>query len=272
MFAMGLTLKFADFKRILLQPHAVFIGLSVQIILLPLAAFALLQSGQVSPVFSVGIMILAASPGGITSNLLTHMARGDTALSVTMTAINSLLGMITVPFIVSASLAYFLPAQEAYDLSVAKMITGVFVVSTAPVLMGVFINQWRPHLAERMERMAGPLSVGIFMLVVLGAFASSWQVMIENIFIIGPIMLALNVLIMVAGWGLARGSFLTKPQATAIALEGGLQNGALGIFVAVTLLHNKTLMIPSITYALIMNITAAMLIIWRLQKASVRAG
>jgi BASS family bile acid:Na+ symporter len=271
MFAMGLTLKFTDFQRILTRPLAVFIGLFVQIICLPFAAFLLLQSWSVSPAFAVGIMILAASPGGITSNLLTHLARGDTALSVTMTAISSLLGMITVPLIVGFSLGYFLDMAQSSQLSVAKMVIGVFAVSTLPVLFGVSINQWRPRLAVRLEAVAGPLSVGIFVLIVLGAFASSWTVMMANIAIIGPLMLILNVFVMVIGWLLARASRLEKSQAIAISLEGGLQNGALGIFVALTLLQDKTLMIPSITYALIMNLSAAVLIFWRLQKHLVRA-
>lgn len=272
MFAMGLTLKFADFKRVLKHPLAVFIGLFVQICILPLAAFLLLQSWPIAPVLAVGIMILAASPGGITSNLLTHLARGDTALSVTMTAISSLAGMITVPLIVGFSVVSFLPSDLVGELSVANMMIGVFMVSTLPVLIGVAINQLWPVVAAHIERIAAPLSVGIFVLIVLGAFASSWQVMMENIAVVGPHMLALNVLIMLVGWFLARLMGLERPQIVAICMEGGLQNGALGIFVSLTLLHNTTLMIPSITYALIMNLTAAVLIFWRLQKNMLAAS
>ncbi len=271
MFAMGLTLKFGDFGRILSHPLGVFIGLLVQIICLPLAAYLLLQSWPLAPAFAVGIMILAASPGGITSNLLTHLARGDTALSVTLTAISSLAGMVTVPLIVGFSLASFMPASQTGNLSVAKMITGVFMVSTLPVLLGVLINQLRPLLATRIETVARPLSVGIFIIIVLGAFASSWQVMIDNIMIIGPFMALLNLFIMTAGWAASRMAGLDQQQAIAISLEGGLQNGALGIFVALTLLHDKTPMIPSITYALIMNLTAAGLIFWRLQQKTIQA-
>jgi bile acid:Na+ symporter, BASS family len=272
MFAMGLTLKFCNFKRVLKYPLAIFIGLFVQILVLPLAAFLLLQSWPIAPVLAVGIMILAASPGGITSNLLTHLARGDTALSVTMTAISSLAGLITVPLIVGFSVAYFLPSDLVGELSVANMMISVFMVSTLPVLIGVAINQLWPVVAEHIERIAAPLSVGVFVFIVFGAFASSWQVMMENIMVIGPHMLVLNILIMLVGWSLARVVGLERTQAVAICMEGGLQNGALGIFVSLTLLQSTTLMIPSITYALIMNLTAAVLVFWRLQKTMLATG
>ena len=271
MFAMGLSLKFADFRRILYHPLAVFTGLFVQIICLPLAAFLLLQSWPITPAFAVGIMILAAAPGGITSNLLTRLAHGDTALSVTLTAITSLAGLVTVPLITGFSLKHFLPSGVVGDLSVAKMMIGVFMVSTLPVLIGVAINQLWSRMAVRIEKVAAPLSVGIFILIVLGAFASSWQVMMDNIAVIGPLMLVLNALIMGTGGLLAWMMGLQRFQAIAISLEGGLQNGALAIFVALTLLHNETMMIPAITYALIMNLTAAVVIFWRLQRRTLEA-
>ncbi len=268
MFAMGLTLRFSDFRRVFLKPAALLLGLGVQIVLLPLVAFALLQVWTVSAVLMGGIMILAASPGGITSSLLTHLAAGDTALSVAMTALSSLLGMISVPLIVGLSLAWFSPSGAGENLSVAAMMTGVFLVSTLPVLAGIMVHQLWPVAAQRLEKIVRPLSVGIFVLIVLGAFASSWRIMMDNIAIIGPFMLALNMMIMGAGWGLARLAGLARGQAIAISLEGGLQNGALAIFVALTLLQDPALMIPGITYALVMNLTAAMVIVWRLRNGS----
>ena len=268
MFSMGLTLKLDDFRRVIRQPLALFVGLFVQMIFLPLAAILLLMSFPIAPALAMGIMILAASPGGITSNLLTHLAKGDTALSVTMTAISSLAGIITIPLLVGFSLNWFYPLPHPTDLSVIKIIVGVFMVSTLPVLIGLLINQRHRALATRIVTLSGPASTGIFILIVISAFASSWKIMMDNIAMIGPIILVLNGLIMIVGWLLARGTHLERPQAVAISLEGGLQNGALGIFVSITLLNSQTLMIPSITYALIMNLSAALFILWQLFNKS----
>lgn len=261
MFAMGLTLQWADFRRVFEAPKAIALGLLCQLVLLPLAAFGLLLLWPLSPEFAVGLMILAASPGGITSNMLTHLARGDTALSISLTAISSLAGVITVPLVVNFALIHFTAAAAMTDIPVARMILGVLVVSTLPLLLGMALNHWRPALAEAVERVARPLSVGVFALIVLWAFVSQWRVMMDNLALIGPSIVALNVLVLAGGYWLAGAQGLARRQTIAIGLEGGLQNGALGIFVAMTLLGNAAMMVPSITYALVMNVTAAVFIL-----------
>lgn len=260
MFAIGLTLQVSDFRNVIRQPRAVLLGLFCQILLLPLAAFALLNLWPLAPTLAVGVMILAASPGGITSNLLTHFARGDTALSISLTAITSLAGMITVPLIVAFSATYFSDIQTPTQMPVWKMIIGVFVVSTLPVILGMTIHHFKSHLADRIEAIARPLSMLTFAAIVIGAFASQWSAMMAHLPTIGVLMIILNVAIMASGYGLAFFSGLGRPAAKAISLEGGLQNGALGIFVATTLIGNSALAIPSITYALVMNVTAAVFI------------
>jgi len=269
MFAMGLTLKVGDFTRLLKRPLPVALGLAVQMLLLPVLAWLLLMVFKLPPAHAVGIMILAACPGGITSNMITHIARGDTALSITLTAITSLAGMLTIPFIVALALAHFAGEQVA-GLPAPRMALGVFLVSTLPVIVGMAIHHLAPRAAARIERIARPLSLIIFALIVLAAFASQWRVMMANMHIIGPVVIALNVLIMVLGWNLGAAFGLPQDQKTAIAIEGGLQNGALGIFVATTLLNNPQMMTPSITYALIMNFTAFAFIAWRLYAARAR--
>jgi BASS family bile acid:Na+ symporter len=272
MFAMGLTLKVGDFTRLLKRPLPVVLGLSVQMLLLPVLAWLLLMVFRLPPAYAVGIMILAACPGGITSNMITHIARGDTALSITLTAITSLAGMLTIPFIVALALAHFAGEQVA-GLPAPRMALGVFLVSTLPVVVGMTIHHLAPNAAARIERVARPLSLVIFALIVFAAFASQWRVMMANMHIIGPVVIALNVLIMVLGWNLGAAFGMPQDQKTAIAIEGGLQNGALGIFVATTLLNNPQMMTPSITYALIMNFTAFAFIAWRLYAArAVRSG
>ena len=266
MFAMGLTLHFSDFTKLVRHPLAVGLGLFVQMILLPLIAFALLMIFPIRPEFAVGVMILAACPGGITSNMITHIARGDTALSITLTAITSLAGMVTVPLIVAFAMGQFMGQAVSGSLPVAQMAIKVFLVSTLPVIIGMLIHHFAPRVAETVERVARPLSLIIFALIVIWAFASQWRVMMENMAEIGPVVIALNVLIMAIGFGLASVLLLPREQGAAIAIEGGLQNGALGIFVAANLLNNPAMMTPSITYALVMNVTAALFIAWLLAQ------
>ncbi len=272
MFAMGLTLTIGDFTKLAKHPLAVALGLLVQMIVLPVLALLLLSVFPMKPEFAVGVMILAACPGGITSNMITHIARGDTALSITLTAITSLAGMLSVPLIVAFAMSHFMGAGLSGSLPVGKMALKVFVVSTLPVILGMALNRFAPRVAEAVERFARPASLIIFGLIVVWAFASSWAAMMGNIASIGPVVIILNAAIMAAGFGLALMARLPRPQAVAIAIEGGLQNGALGIFVAATLLHNRAMMTPSITYALVMNVTAAIFIAWLLAQRQRRSA
>ncbi len=262
MLALGLNLKIADFTRLLKMPRPVFVGLFVQMVLLPVLAFVLLLLFPMRPAYAVGVMILAACPGGITSNMITRIARGDVALSITLTAITSLAGMITIPLIVGFALNWFTGETLTGSLPVGQMAMKVFAVATLPVLVGMAIHHLAPGAAQAMGKVVRPLSIVVFLLIVIWAFASSWTRMSRSMGEIGPVVILLNVLVMAAGWHLARLSRLGREQAIAIAIEGGLQNGALGIFVAVNLLHDPAMMTPSITYALVMNITVALFIVW----------
>ncbi len=261
MFAIGLTLQVSDFTRVLKHPIAIFVGLFCQLLLLPSLAFGLLYFWPIDPLLAVGIMILAASPGGITSNLLTHFARGDTALSISLTAISSLAGMLTIPLVVGFSLSWFSHTQLPAHLPLWKMILAIFAISTLPVLIGLTINQLAPKAAEKIEAFARPASIIIFAAIVIGAFASQWTAMMAALPVIGLPVLILNISIMATGYSLAMLTGVGQPAARAISLEGGLQNGALGIFVATTLIGIPALAVPSITYALIMNLTAAVFIL-----------
>ena len=261
MFALGLTLQMADFSRIIKRPFAILLGLFCQLLLLPVLAFALLHIWPVEPLMAVGIMILAASPGGITSNLITHFARGDTALSISLTAISSLAGLVTIPLIIGLSLAWFTQSSTPLNISPWKMIVGIFTISTLPVLIGMTINQTAPAMARKIQSVARPASVIIFASIVIGAFAAQWQAMMVNLPNIGLLLVVLNISIMLIGYGLAIATDLGRQSARAISLEGGLQNGAVGIFIATSLLANPLLAVASITYALVMNITAGVFIL-----------
>ncbi len=255
MFAIGLTLEWSDFSRVFKAPRAIMIGLFCQLLLLPVVAFGLIHVWNMTPALATGVMILAACPGGITSNLLTHLARGDTALSISLTAISSLSGMVLVPVVVGLSMTYFFAAQIDNAAGIGRMAIGVFSVSTLPVLLGMVLNANLPLLAVRIERLARPLSIAIFAAIVVGAFVSQWSAMMAALPQIGMPIVMLNVIIMATGYFWAHQVGAGEKAARAISLEGGLQNGALGIFVATTLIGDAQLAVPSITYALIMNIS-----------------
>lgn len=261
MFSMGLALVVADFKRVAVHPLAAGVGLACQMLVLPAVAFALVSLWSLSPELAVGIMILAACPGGITSNLLTHLARGDTALSVSLTAIASLAGVITVPLIANLALANFAGATEAVALPVGKMIGGVFVISTLPLIAGMAIRHFKAGWADWLEPKARKLATVLFAIIVAGAFAGQWHNLVAHFDDVGPVALVLNAVVMALGFGLAKLLGLGRGQGIAISLESGLQNAALGIFVGATLLNNEMMMVPSIVYALLMNVTAAVFIL-----------
>jgi len=256
MFSMGLTLTVSDFKRVIVQPKAFAIGAFGQMILLPLIAFALASIGSLSPALSVGLMILAVCPGGVTSNLLTHLARGDTALSISLTAIISVISVFTIPFIVNFSLGHFMGATEAVQLPIAKTIVGIFLITTVPVMIGMSVKQFFPILTKNFKVMARRVATVLFVIVVLGAIMKERAHLVAYFSEVGPIALALNVVMMIISFYLARFLSLNRKQVIAISLECGLQNGTLAIVIAGTMLGNLTMMMPAAIYSILMFATS----------------
>lgn len=195
-------------------------------------------------------------PRGITANLLTHLAGGATALAVSLTAFTSVVDTVTVPFVVNLALHVFAGQAETVALPIGRISLGVFAVATLPLTLGMMLNARAPRMAARIERVARPLATALFALIVVGAFASQWRVMWANASEVLPPALALNAGCMAAAVLLGRLGGLERRETIAVVLETGLQNGALGIFVAATLLGNQAMMVPSIVYALVMNVTA----------------
>jgi BASS family bile acid:Na+ symporter len=232
------------------------VGLLCKLVVLPMLAFALVALFRPRPEFAVGLIILAACPGGITANLLTHLAGGATALAVSLTAFTSVVDTITVPFVVNLALHLFAGQDQSVALPLGRVSAGVFAVATLPLLLGMALNARAPKLAARIERVARPAATLTFALIVVGAFASQWRVMWAHAAEVLPPALLLNAgcmaVAVLSGW-LGR---LQGRETVAIVLETGLQNGALGIFVAATLLGSQAMMVPSIVYALVMNVTA----------------
>lgn len=260
MFGMGLALTLDDFRLVASRPRAVALGLVCKMVLLPLVALAIIAMFRPRPEFAVGLMILAVCPGGITANLLTHLAGGATALAVTLTAITSITDTVTVPLVVNWALGHFLGQAAPVDLPISRMAGGVLAVATLPLLAGMAINRWAPALAAKMQNPARHLATALFAVIVVGAFASQWSVMMAHAGEILPPAIAVNVLVMAAAFLSAKGLGLEPRENIALVLETGLQNGALGIFVAATLLGSQAMMVPSIVYALVMNVSAVLFI------------
>ncbi len=262
MFAIGLGLHLRDFTRVLRQPRALAAGLANQLVLLPLLAAILVTLYGGAPVFALGIMALAACPGGITSNLLTVLAGGNAALSVSMTAISSLAGILTIPLILGLSQGLLLGESQTVALPLGQILGGVFGVTGVPIALGMVLNHNAPRFSMAIRGACRFLATCAFIAIVIGAFLGQRETMMAHIADLGPYVLALNLGTMAMGLLTARLLGLDLADTVTIAMEAGLQNAALAIFIATTLLGLPEMVVPAILYALIMNLSAAALIAW----------
>lgn len=262
MFALGLKLDVADFRRVLAFPVAVGLGLAAQTLLLPLTAFGIAMLFGLAPEIAVGLMILAACPGGVTAAMITDLSRGDTALSVTLTACTSLLSFVTVPLIVGLSLQHFLGAAAPVDYPMGQAIGSLFLITLLPVATGLFFNE-RGWLTRAAAGVVGKLATAVFFGIVLVTFYTEWPSIAAHFTTVGPAILLLNVTTMATGALLGAAGRLPTAGRIALAVECGIQNSALGITVAVSLLSVSGLAVPSVIYAFLMNITALGLILIR---------
>ncbi len=255
MFALGLGLTGADFLRVLKQPKDFLVGAISQIILLPIIAFILIKIWPISPELAIGVMIIAAAPGGVTSNILTSFAKGDVALSVSLTAIISLLSVITVPFIIITSLNR-LDLNNVQNISLTNMALSMFLIVTLPVILGMIIKKILSNFALNFEPIAKKISIFLFVLVLIGAILAERNNVIAYFAQAGLITLVLNVVMMIVAFYVAQLLGSGIAQKKCIAIECGLQNGTLAIFVATTLFGGGVYLIPAATYSLIMFATS----------------
>ena len=260
MFGMGLSLQIEDFKRILIYPKAVALGLLNQLVFLPLIAFGLVHLIALPPELAVGLMILAVCPGGATSNLITHLAKGDTALSITLTAFSSMITVFTIPFLVNYSLAYFIPGEEAQQLQIFETILSVLLITILPVALGMLVFAKAPVWAAKLELPFRRISTIFFVIIVLAAVLKEKENLVSYFVEAGPAALALNLSTLFLSFATAKLVKLPFRQGMTIAIESGIQNGTLGITIAATLLTNSVMTIPSAIYSLIMFGTAALVI------------
>lgn len=253
MLYLGLTLQLADFHRVLQRPVALVVGLAGQLLLVPTLGWVLTRLLPLEPAMAVGLMILVACPGGVSSGLLTHLARGDVALSISLTAISSVAAVFTLPLIVNVSMSVWMARTAPVDLDLARMVRSIFLLTTLPVLLGMGLRAWRPRQVLRLLPTASHLASAMFVLIVLATFWEQRQVLLEQLPVIGPASLLLNAMILLGAWLLGAPFSLSGRQRVAVVTECGLQNSALGIFVALQLLQSPEMSIPSIVYALLMN-------------------
>jgi len=256
MLSLGLALVVDDFKRVATAPKAFFIGAFGQMVMLPALGWTVASLWPMDPALKVGIVILAACPSGATSNLLTHLAKGDTALAVSLTAVISIVSVFTMPVIVSVAIQHFMATDAAPSISVAGTIVGVFLVTNVPVLTGMAMRHFQPALAMQLETPSRHIASLLFVLIIGGAIYSERENIAGYFAQSGLAMLTLNLAVMAGAWILANVSGLNPRQRTAIVIECGLQNGTLAIFVAATLLGSTTMMVPGGIYSLIMFATA----------------
>jgi BASS family bile acid:Na+ symporter len=256
MFAVGITLVPADFTRLVARPKAVIAGLLGQVVVLPAAAWALAVAWRLSPEMAAGLMIVAACPGGASSALIAHLARGSAALSVTLTVLTSLAALVTMPLVVQAGLGLFLGEAGPAQFPVGGIVRGVFVIATVPVAAGMWLRARRPNLMSRIERPLGRVATAMFVAIVIATFVGQRESLVAHLPTVGPAAATLNVVMMVAGIALGRAFAVGRRDAIAIAADCGMHNAALGIFVATTVFQAPVLAVPSVVYALLMNVGA----------------
>ena len=256
MFALGLGLTFDDFARVARRPRDFLVGAMSQIVLLPAVAFLLVSVWSMPPELALGVMIVAAAPGGVTSNILTAFARGDVALSISLTAVVSLLCVFTIPLIVVTSHGLLIGGDLGAEVSVARTAIGVFAIVTVPVLLGLLVRRLAADFAIRFEPLARKISTVLFALVLAGAIYQGRDDIVPYFAQAGLTTLVLNVTMMVLAYLVAR-IFASGPrQRVAIAIECGLQNGTLAIAVATLLFGGGLAVVPAATYSLTMFATA----------------
>ena len=256
MFGLGLSLTPGDFIRIGRRPKAVTIALACQLILLPLICFGLVLAFRLPPILAVGMMLLAASPGGTTANLYSHLFRGDVALNISLTAINSVVAVITLPIVVNLSLAWFLPEGGQVGLQLAKTIE-VFMIVLAPVALGMLVRRFSPGFAAAMDKPVRIASVIILTVVILGAVSAQWDLLADNLASIAGVVVTFCVASLGIGFLVPRLLKIDRPQAIASAFEVGLHNATLAIVIAQSVLRNADMSVPAAVYGVLMFPLAA---------------
>jgi len=262
MLGLGMNLTIQDFIRVTKIPKDFLIGLICQLILLPIVAFLLIKLLNTPGELAIGVMLIAAAPGGVTSNILTKFAKGDVALSISLTAIISLISIVTVPFIIFNSINYFEINNVSKDISMTGIALKMFFVVTVPVIIGMIIRHFAKNFVDNKALIIQRISVALFVLIFISIYIEEWDNIVSFVTRAGLIAAILNITMMIIGFYVAKFFASGVAQQRCISLECGLQNGTLAVFVGTQILDGSSMIfiVPAAAYALIMMITSLIFI------------
>ncbi|MDJ0635287.1 MAG: bile acid:sodium symporter family protein [Xenococcaceae cyanobacterium MO_188.B29] len=264
MVSMGLGLTLNDFKRISSEPKSVIIGLIAQLVMLPLVGFVLARIFPLTPELAVGLILLATCPGGPTSNMITYLVRGNIALSITLTAISSLITVFTLPLVVNLGMHIFMGSATSLQLPFLKTVMRIAVITIFPVAIGMMLKYHTPQFAAKAEKWVKWVSLFFLALIIFGLLLRERANVLPHFLQVGWVTFTLNVLTMALGYGIATITKLDEGNVKAITVEVGIQNGSLAFTVASTpaFLNNPAMAIPAAIYCLIMYVTSAAFTYW----------
>jgi bile acid:Na+ symporter, BASS family len=255
MFSLGLGLTKDDFKNVAKQPKVLAVGLINQMVLLPLAAFGLIYLFGITKEMAVGMMILACSPGGVTSNIITKLAKGDTALSISYTAVVSVASVFTLPIITGFSISHFMGA-EAPPINVLSLGIIMFIITAVPVGIGLIVHHKASDFTHRFEPKASKISALLFVIIVIAALTSEWDAFVNNVTALGPGIVSLIIVMLLVGYGSAHLFKMTEGQSVSVAIATGIQNATVGITVGNIIMPTSEglsiLSLPSGVYGILM--------------------
>ena len=266
MFGLGLSLTTQDFARLLKHPKAVAIALVLQVFVLPLACYGLIVALQVPPLYAVGLMLLAASPGGISANLFSHLFGGNVAMNISLTAVNTVVSIATLPLISNWAITHFAKTGQVVPMQFGKLLEVILIV-LLPVALGMWARTRKLALAQRSEKPMKIFSGVVLAVVSLGALAKEWATLTSTFADVGLAVVAFNLVSLVMGYFLSRSAGLDKAMATAISFEIGIHNSTMAIFIALAVLNNFQLALPAAIYSVSMYISATLFGLLVLRRA-----
>ena len=272
MFTLGLGLTSKDFTNLFQNPKAFYIGIINQMIILPIVAFIIIMLMGITKEIAVGIMILASCPGGVTSNIITKLAKGDTALSISYTAVISLLTILTLPMVTILSMKHFM-GTEAPPLNLLSLGLTMFFVTAIPVGVGLIVRAKNKNFADTFEISATKISTILFVIIILGALASEWQTFIDNLSQIGPAIILLIISMLIIGYKTSNWVKMNDQQSVTVAIESGIQNGTVGITIGNIIINPETglsiLSIPSGVYGILMYFVCLPFVFWYVKNKNI---
>lgn len=255
MFGLGLSLTAADFKRLLNSPKAVALALGLQVLVLPALCYLIIVVAGLSPAYAVGLMLLAASPGGVSANLFSHLFGGNVAMNISLTAINTLLSIATLPLIANWAIATFAKTGQVVPLQLGKVVEVVAVV-LVPVVLGMLVANAKPGWAQRLEKPFKAFSAAVLLAFTAIAMTKEWPALVASFATVGGAVVAFNLVSLVLGYACSRLAGLDKSMATAVSFEIGIHNSTLAIFIALSVLNDFQLALPAAIYSVSMYLTA----------------